>query len=82
MHFLLLPLGIMGGDGVLATQSLPWYQHVTPGSPQVGEIALLQDDHVVPEMSVQEMQYRYRPRRQPPPTPIDWELPWFRRGWK
>ena len=50
---MLLTLGALGDGGVADIQGLPQYQHITVGSLWVGEVDLLQDNHGVPDVSVE-----------------------------
>ena len=42
----------MGGGGLASIQGLPQYQNIIAGLPRVGEVALLQDDHGLPDVFV------------------------------
>ena len=53
--FLLHPLDALGGGGVAAIKVPPLYQHIKKWVPWVGEFAILQYDHGVPDVSVEEM---------------------------
>ena len=54
---------------------LPLHQHVTQGSPCMGEVALLQDHHNVSDMPIPEVKYHRCPCRRPATAPFDWAGP-------
>ena len=51
--FTLRPLGALGSVVVVDIQGRQWYQHIKAGAPLVGGVSLLQDDHGVPDASVE-----------------------------
>ena len=71
MPFQILPLGALGGVGVAAVQAFPWHKNITMGAPWMGEVALLQEDYVVPYVTFQEMHLEICPHYRPPPSPLD-----------
>ena len=52
LNLLFHPLVTLSGVKMPPIQILPGHQHVTLGSPWVGEVALLQYDHGIPNMPV------------------------------
>ena len=57
-------------------QRPPWHQNVATGAPWLGDVALLQYNHGIPDMPVEKVYLNCRPRHHLPPTPLDGVVPW------
>ena len=60
-YILLRPLGALGDGDVPYVQFSPGHQHVSPGSPWMGEVYLLLYDDGVPDIMVTKMYPHLRP---------------------
>ena len=56
-------------------QGLPRHQNVTQGAPWVGEVALLQDHHVFPDVPVSEVHPHFHPRQHLATVTFNWAGP-------
>ena len=74
------PPGALGGGKVTPVKVPRGYQHVASGKPWVGEVSLLQNYHSIPDMLIQKMYPRRRPRRRLSQTVLSWAASQASRG--